>query len=160
MFCFVFSLRFTKIFMYLAVLIPYYIAGHSIRAVFASSDAGIVGSNPTLGMDVWSVYVFCLCLCCPVFGKRPCDGLITRPRSPTVCEKWLRNWIRGQGPVWAGRAIEKEKEKDTVLQWPPAVREIPWYGTGLVPRVRYVLADCHLKFICPAIGDVRTVNRS
>jgi hypothetical protein len=33
--------------------------------VFARSEAGIVVSNPTQGMDVW--YVFILCLCCPVF---------------------------------------------------------------------------------------------
>jgi hypothetical protein len=26
-----------------------------------------VGSNSTQGMDVWCVYVFILCLCCPVF---------------------------------------------------------------------------------------------
>jgi hypothetical protein len=36
-------------------------------------------------MEVWYAYVFILCLCCPVFRWRPCDGLITRPRSPTVC---------------------------------------------------------------------------
>jgi hypothetical protein len=35
--------------------------------VFARSDAGIVGLNPTQEMDVWCVYVFILCLCCPVF---------------------------------------------------------------------------------------------
>jgi hypothetical protein len=35
-------------------------------------------------MDVWCVYVFILCLCCPVFRQRSCDELITRPRSPTV----------------------------------------------------------------------------
>jgi hypothetical protein len=35
--------------------------------LFARSDAGIVGSNSTQGMDVWYVYVFILCLCC-VFG--------------------------------------------------------------------------------------------
>jgi hypothetical protein len=58
-------------------------------------------------MDVWCVYVFILCLCCPVCRQWPCDGLITRPRSPTVCEKWLRNWIRGLDPEWAGRTIEK-----------------------------------------------------
>jgi hypothetical protein len=29
---------------------------------FARSDAGIVGSNPTQGMDVWCVYAFILCL--------------------------------------------------------------------------------------------------
>jgi hypothetical protein len=47
-------------------------AGHSCRAVygmtvFARSDAGIVGSNPTQGMDVWCVCAFILCLCRPVF---------------------------------------------------------------------------------------------
>jgi hypothetical protein len=52
--------------------------------VFARSEAGIGGSNPTYGMDVWFVYVFILCLCYPVFRQRLCDGLITRPRSPTV----------------------------------------------------------------------------
>jgi hypothetical protein len=31
--------------------------------VFARSEAGIVGSNLTQGMDVWCVYVFILCLC-------------------------------------------------------------------------------------------------
>jgi hypothetical protein len=35
--------------------------------VFARSEAGIVGSNPRQGMDVWYVYVFILYLCCPVF---------------------------------------------------------------------------------------------
>jgi hypothetical protein len=30
---------------------------------------------------------FILCLCCPVYRQRPCDWLITRPRSPTVCMK-------------------------------------------------------------------------
>jgi hypothetical protein len=35
--------------------------------VFARSDARIVGPNPTQGMDVWCVYAFILCLCCPVF---------------------------------------------------------------------------------------------
>jgi hypothetical protein len=34
-------------------------------------------------MDAWYVYVFILCLCCPVFMYRPCDELITRPSSPT-----------------------------------------------------------------------------
>jgi hypothetical protein len=35
--------------------------------VFALSEAGIMGSNPTQGMYVLFVYVFILCLCCPVF---------------------------------------------------------------------------------------------
>jgi hypothetical protein len=62
-------------------------------------------------MDVGRVYAFILCLCCPVFRQRPRDELITRPRSPTVCKKWLRNWIRGQGPEWALRAIEKKNRE-------------------------------------------------
>jgi hypothetical protein len=36
--------------------------------LFARSEAGIVGSNPTQGMDVLYVYTFILCLCCPVFS--------------------------------------------------------------------------------------------
>jgi hypothetical protein len=34
--------------------------------LFARSEAVIMGLNPTQGMDVWYVYVFILCLCCPV----------------------------------------------------------------------------------------------
>jgi hypothetical protein len=36
-------------------------------------------------MDVWRVNKFILCLCCPVFRKRPCDELMIHPRSPTIC---------------------------------------------------------------------------
>jgi hypothetical protein len=35
--------------------------------VFARLEARIVGSNPTQSIDIWYVYVFILCLCCPVF---------------------------------------------------------------------------------------------
>jgi hypothetical protein len=48
--------------------------------VFARSNTGIVGSNSTEGMDV-CVCVYCVC------RQRPCDGLIPRPRGPTVCVK-------------------------------------------------------------------------
>jgi hypothetical protein len=50
--------------------------------VFARSNIDIVGSNPTGGMDV-CVRLFCLC--CPVWRKRPCNGMILRPMSPTDC---------------------------------------------------------------------------
>jgi hypothetical protein len=60
-----------------------YVYGHlKAWTIFASSSAGIVGSNPTWGMDV------CLrlfCLCCSVCRWRPCDRLILRRRSPTDC---------------------------------------------------------------------------
>jgi hypothetical protein len=49
-------------------------------------------------MDVRYVYVFILCLCCPVFRYMPCDELIIRPRSPTVCKMTIKLKIRGQGP--------------------------------------------------------------
>jgi hypothetical protein len=54
--------------------------------VFTRSEAGIVSSNPTQGVDVWCVHAFILCLCCPVFRQRPCDELISRPRNLTVCK--------------------------------------------------------------------------
>jgi hypothetical protein len=37
------------------------------RTAFARSDTGIVVSNHIQCMDVWCVYAFILCLCCPVF---------------------------------------------------------------------------------------------
>jgi hypothetical protein len=37
------------------------------KTVFAHPDSGILGSNPTQGMDIWCVHAFILCLCCPVF---------------------------------------------------------------------------------------------
>jgi hypothetical protein len=49
------------------------------RTVFACSNTGIVGSNPTQSMGV------CIVCSCSVSRKRPCDGLIPRPRSPTDC---------------------------------------------------------------------------
>jgi hypothetical protein len=35
--------------------------------IFVRSEVVIVGSNSTQNMDVLYVYVFILCLCCPVF---------------------------------------------------------------------------------------------
>jgi hypothetical protein len=50
--------------------------------VFARLNTGIVGLNPTEGMDV-CLRLFCVyvVLC----RYRPCDGLISRPRSPIDC---------------------------------------------------------------------------
>jgi hypothetical protein len=68
--------------------------------VFARSEPGIVGSNPTQGMDVW-----CLCVCLFVYRQITCDELITRPRSPA--DSVLVNWsetesfmVEGQGQNW------------------------------------------------------------
>jgi hypothetical protein len=51
--------------------------------VGARSNNGIVGSNPTQGMDI-CVRLFCVY---PVLCVQPCDGLIPRPGSPTDCVK-------------------------------------------------------------------------
>jgi hypothetical protein len=61
------------------------------------------------GFESHSGYGCLVCVCVySVFRQRSCDDLITLPRSPTVCEKLLRNWRRGRGPEWTGRAIEKK----------------------------------------------------
>jgi hypothetical protein len=60
--------------------------------VFASSHAGIGGSNATLGMDV------CLCLFCVCAVLCAGSGLAmgwSPPRSPTDCLR-LRNWSENE----------------------------------------------------------------
>jgi hypothetical protein len=52
-----------------------------ITNVFARTNTGVVGSNPNRGMDI-CLRLFCVCVLCRL---RPCDGLISRPRSPTGC---------------------------------------------------------------------------
>jgi hypothetical protein len=59
--------------------------------LFARSNADIVGSNPTQGMDV-CVCVYSECM------QRPWDGLITRPMSPTVCVKNITELKKRPGP--------------------------------------------------------------
>jgi hypothetical protein len=51
--------------------------------VFARLEAGIVGSNPTQGMDVWCLCV-CMCMCVRVFCMKECSrvsGLVVRDRD-------------------------------------------------------------------------------
>jgi hypothetical protein len=57
------------------------------------------------------VYVFILCLYCPVFRQRSCDELITRPRSPTVCKMIMK--LRNQ-PYAPKLEQEERKKKDHV----------------------------------------------
>jgi hypothetical protein len=51
------------------------------RYVFVRSNTGIVGSNPTRGMDV-CMRLFCVCVVLCV-SSGLATGLIPRPRSPT-----------------------------------------------------------------------------
>jgi hypothetical protein len=60
--------RLSSIFIMISVSLPVTVAERSRACtVFARSEAGIVGSNPKQGMNIWCVYAFILCLCCPVF---------------------------------------------------------------------------------------------
>jgi hypothetical protein len=65
---------------------PVTVAARSMSwTVFTRSDAGIVGSNPNQGMDLWYMYAFIFCLCCPVFWPRdtlyPLKLALTSPTS-------------------------------------------------------------------------------
>jgi hypothetical protein len=57
------------IFKQLSLIVPVTVAELSKACiVFARSEAGIVGSNPTQGMDVWCVCVcVCVCVCACIF---------------------------------------------------------------------------------------------
>jgi hypothetical protein len=58
-----YNLTFFYFMILIAFGVPFTVAAPSKAwTVFARSDAGIVGLNPTLGMDVLCVYSFILCL--------------------------------------------------------------------------------------------------
>jgi hypothetical protein len=65
--------------------------------VFARLNTEIVTSNPTWSMDV-SVRLFCVCAVL-------CDGLISRPRSPTDYVKDQETEKSSQGPTKGCRDI-------------------------------------------------------
>jgi hypothetical protein len=71
--------------------------------VFARTDAGIVGSNPTQGMVVYVLSVFVL-FCVYV-------AALQRTDPPSKVSYWLcigfRNWKSGQGPTKGYRAIDR-----------------------------------------------------
>ena len=50
------------------------VAARPQAQVYGCSSAEIVGSNPTVGMDV-------CCECCVLSGRGLCDELITRPED-------------------------------------------------------------------------------
>jgi hypothetical protein len=61
-------------------------------------------------MDV--SYAFILYLWYPVFW--PCDKLITRPRSPTVCKLIMKLRNQLYAPMWEEEEIEREREREKV----------------------------------------------
>jgi hypothetical protein len=71
--------------------------------VFAHLNTGIVGSNPTRGMDV-CVHLFCVL----VAALRQADPLSKEPYQLCI---GLRNWKSAQGPK-SCRARERERERE------------------------------------------------
>jgi hypothetical protein len=67
-----------------------------------SSLARTLGSWVRILLKAWMFGVcmrlFCVCV---VLCLAPCDGLITRPRSPTVCEEMIMELNKRPGP-WMG----------------------------------------------------------
>jgi hypothetical protein len=64
------------------------------------SLARMLGSWVRIPLKAW----MSVCVC---VRYRPCDGLITCPRSPIVDVKRLRNWRRVQGPTKGCRAVDE-----------------------------------------------------
>jgi hypothetical protein len=63
--------------------------------VFASSNAGIMGSNPTQGVDVYVRYSVSVVLC--VGSGLAKDWSLVQGILPTVCN--IKNLKNGQGPT-------------------------------------------------------------
>jgi hypothetical protein len=81
------------------------------RNVFVRSNTGIVGSDPTWGMDVC---VCRFCLCCPVNRWLLYDGLIPRPRSPT---DYVQDYESDHGSKEGCRATDEESPtKSRIVQ--------------------------------------------
>jgi hypothetical protein len=57
------------------------------RTALACSSSGVVVSNPK--QRHWCLCVRLFWFCCPACRRRLCNGMITRPRSPTVCVKMI-----------------------------------------------------------------------
>jgi hypothetical protein len=73
----------------------------------------LLGSWVRIPLKAWMfVRVF---LCCVVLCRwRPCDGLITRPRSPTICQNSSRNLLYVRRPG-SKRTVEPQKKMAVVF---------------------------------------------
>jgi hypothetical protein len=71
---------------------------------FARTKAGIVGSDPTQGMDVY-VRLFCVCVVQYVGSGLAMGWSHVQSVLPTVCK--IKNWKSGQGPTKDSTAIDR-----------------------------------------------------
>jgi hypothetical protein len=111
-------------------------------------------------MDVWCVYVFILCLCCPLFRSRPCDELITRSMSPTVCKVIMKLKKQRPGPKGALEPVgEKNNRKMKVPvfkfhqthQMSQITQKLiwsRWHGAKPAPKIKMSSQKCvcHSEF--------------
>jgi hypothetical protein len=65
---------------------------------------------------MFGVYVFILCLYSPVFRQRPCDELITRPRSPTVSKSDHETEKQRPGPTGAVEPVKKKMNRSSTRE--------------------------------------------
>jgi hypothetical protein len=87
---------------------------------FAHSNTGIMGSNPTWGIDV-CVSLFCVCVY--IAALRRTDP--TSKECYRLCKR-SRNWKSGQGPTKGSRTIDKYIIKHLVVD----LRRLPFWLTG------------------------------
>jgi hypothetical protein len=84
--------------------------------LFARSDAGIVGLNPTRGMDVCvCVYSVFVLSCVQVEALRRADH--SSKESYRLCEKKIRYWRRDQGPTKGCRVIDAWMNLNEHITW-------------------------------------------
>jgi hypothetical protein len=90
--------------------------------VFARLDAGIMDSNPTQGMDVWCVYAFILCLCCPVFSGLAAGWSLAQGVLPSV-----------KNDYGTGRAIKNKLKENAWNMYTNKSSNVPYKkGTAFV----------------------------
>jgi hypothetical protein len=102
--------------------------------VFACSDAGIVGSNPTQGMDVWCVCMHLFCVCVTLcLGSGLATGW-SRVQGALPSVKMITELNKKPGP---NRGLKDPSEKKTVMRHsdrrsPPTSRSLliyqSWYS--------------------------------
>jgi hypothetical protein len=143
----------------LRYLLPITVAAQSkVWTVFTRSNTGIVGSNPTRGMNV-CVRLFCVCAVLYTSsglatGWFPVQGvLLTMYNS--------RNWKSGQGPTKGRRAIDRETDKEIFTAIPAIQAYIVHFGEGCCSHlvlvfvtttdfiiIRYYIQTQNRKWLC------------
>jgi hypothetical protein len=81
-----------------------------LAPVFARSEAGIVGSNPTQGMDVWCLCAF-FCVCVVLCLGRGLATSWSPVKGVLPSVKWSRNWE-------VGPMLQSGSKRRNIMGWP------------------------------------------